>query len=69
MNTKVWYLPYFEGIYHTQNANVRMVHMVHTMNHIIKRNNKTSPQLILSPRSLTSALLLLSPNFNNKFLL
>ena len=31
MNTKVWYLPYFKGVYHTQiletylNANARMV--------------------------------------------
>ena len=37
MNTKVWYLPYFEGVYHTRtvetysNANARMVCMVHTM--------------------------------------
>ena len=48
MNTKVWYLPYFEGIYHTQNENVRMVLMVHTMNHIIKEiikplHNSLSP--------------------------
>ena len=34
MNTKVWYLPYFGGVYHTEmietflNANS---HMVHTM--------------------------------------
>ena len=32
MNTKVWYLPYFEGVYHTRmietfsNASARMVH-------------------------------------------
>ena len=32
MNTKVWYLPYFEGVYHTRmietysNVNARMVH-------------------------------------------
>ena len=40
MNTKVWYLPYFEGVYHTRmietylNVNARMVRMVrmaHTM--------------------------------------
>ena len=37
MNTKVWYLPYFEGVYHIQtvetltNANARMVRTVHTM--------------------------------------
>ena len=35
MNTKVWYLPHFEGVYHTlmletfSNANARMVRMVH----------------------------------------
>ena len=35
MNTKVWYLPYFEGVYHTRmietysNANARMVRIVH----------------------------------------
>ena len=37
MNTKVWYLPYFDGVYYTRmietflNVNARMVHMVHTM--------------------------------------
>ena len=37
MNTKVWYLPYFEGVYHTRmietfsSANAHMVCMVHTM--------------------------------------
>ena len=37
MNTKVWYLPYFEGVYHTRtietfsDANARMVCMAHTM--------------------------------------
>ena len=37
MNTKVWYLLYFEGVYHTRmietfsNANARMLRMVHTM--------------------------------------
>ena len=37
MNTKVWYLLYFESVYHTRmietflNANARMVSMVHTM--------------------------------------
>ena len=37
MNTKVWYLPYFEGVYHARmietfsNVNARMVRMVHTM--------------------------------------
>ena len=37
MITKVWYLPYFEGVYHTwmietfSNANAHIVHMVHTM--------------------------------------
>mgnify|MGYP000403228330 FL=1 len=37
MNTKLWYLPYFEGGYYTQtietnyNADARMVRMVHTM--------------------------------------
>ena len=37
MNTKVWYLPYFEGVYHTwmietfANANAHMVRMVNTM--------------------------------------
>ena len=37
MNTKVWYLSFFEGVYHPQmiqtfvNANARMVRMVHTM--------------------------------------
>ena len=37
MNTKVWYLSYFEGVYHTRmiatfaNANARMVRMVLTM--------------------------------------
>ena len=37
MNIKVWYLPYFEGVYHTRNietfsnANARVVSMVHTM--------------------------------------
>ena len=37
MNTKVWYLPYFEGVYHTRmietylNVNARMVRMVHCM--------------------------------------
>ena len=37
MNTKVCYLPYFEGVYHTQmietfsNANAHMVCMVYTM--------------------------------------
>ena len=37
MNTKVWYLPYFEGVYHARmietllNANACMVCMVHTI--------------------------------------
>ena len=37
MNTKVWYLPYFEGVYYTQmiktfsNTNAHMVRMVHIM--------------------------------------
>ena len=37
MDTKVWYLPYFEGVYHTliietfSNVNARMVRMIHTM--------------------------------------
>mgnify|MGYP006905966932 CR=1 FL=1 len=37
MNTKVWYLPYFEGVFHTRmietftNANALMVRMLHTM--------------------------------------
>ena len=38
MNTKVWYLPYFKGVYHTRmietfsNANARMVHtMIRTL--------------------------------------
>ena len=37
MNTNVWYLPYFEGVYHIQmiktfsNPNARMVRMVHTL--------------------------------------
>ena len=37
MNTKVWCLSYFEGVYHTRiietfsNANARMVRMVHTV--------------------------------------
>ena len=40
MNTKVWYLPYFKGVYHNRmietfsNANAGMVHMVHTMLYI-----------------------------------
>ena len=38
MNTKVWYSPYFEGVYHTQmietfsNANARMVHTMYIRN-------------------------------------
>ena len=37
VNSKVWYLPFFEGVFHTRmietflNANARMVRMVHTM--------------------------------------
>ena len=37
MNTKVWYLSYFESVYHTgmietfSHANAHMVHMVNTM--------------------------------------
>ena len=37
MNTKVWYFPYFEGVYHARmigtfsHANARMICMVHTM--------------------------------------
>ena len=37
MNTKVWYLPYVEGVYHTRmietysNAHACMVRLVHTM--------------------------------------
>ena len=37
MNTKVWYLSYFEGVYHARmietylNVNARIVHLVHTM--------------------------------------
>ena len=37
MNTEVWYLPHFEGVYHTRmietfsNVNACMVRMVHTM--------------------------------------
>ena len=37
MNTKVWYLPYFEGVFHTRmirmcaNVNARMVRILHTM--------------------------------------
>ena len=37
MNTKVWYLSYFESVYHTRmietfsNVNARMVRMVYTM--------------------------------------
>ena len=40
MNTKVWYLPCFDGVYHTRmieifpNANARMVRMVPTMHEI-----------------------------------
>ena len=46
MNTKVWYLPYFECVYHTRiietfsNGNARMVHMVHTMLPYITLDNK-----------------------------
>ena len=49
MNTKVWYLPYFEGVYHTQmietysNANACMVCivcMVHTMEAIMHASFK-----------------------------
>ena len=35
MNTKIWYLPYFESVYHTgmietfANVNARMLSMVH----------------------------------------
>ena len=42
MNTKVWYLPYFEGVYRTRMietfsyANARMVCMVHTMPMIVR---------------------------------
>ena len=45
MNTKVWYLPYFEGVYHTRmietfsNVNARMVCMVHTMLPLCKVQN------------------------------
>ena len=44
MNPKVWYLPYFKGVYHTRmietysNANARMVRMVHTMMPITSYN-------------------------------
>ena len=44
MNKKVWYLPYFKGVYHTRmietfsNANARMVRMVHTMLHSALQN-------------------------------
>ena len=44
MNTKVWYLPYFESVYRTRrietftNANACMVSMVHTMPLAIKWN-------------------------------
>ena len=37
MNTEVWYLPYFEGVYHSQmietfpNANAPMISMIHTL--------------------------------------
>ena len=37
MNTKVWYVPYFAGVYHTRtieifsNANARMVRMTRTL--------------------------------------
>ena len=42
MNAKVWYLPYFKGVYHTRmietftNANACMALMVHTMEVTIK---------------------------------
>ena len=46
MNTKVLYIPYFEGVYHTRmietfsNANVLMSRMVHTIG-VRHRNKKT----------------------------
>ena len=46
MSAKVWYLPYFEGVFHTQmirmfaNANAQMVRMLHTMIQILCANNK-----------------------------
>ena len=52
MNTKVWYLPYFKGVYHTRmietffNANARMVHMVHTMVYINVSDAFTSQEVI-----------------------
>ena len=48
MNTKVWYLSYFEGVYHTRmfdtfsNANALIVCMVHTM----IENHLSSPHII-----------------------
>ena len=31
MNTKAWYLPYYDRVYHTQNAKMHVWFIVHTM--------------------------------------
>ena len=57
MNTKVWYLPYFEGVYHTQmietfsNANVRMVSMIHTTYEVLRPMEESIPILVYFERN------------------
>ena len=57
MNTKVWYLPYFKGVYYTRMiepfsvVNARMVRMVHTRyttNYTLNKYMYTYTHVIIS---------------------
>ena len=60
MNTKVWYLTYCKGVYHTRkietllNMNACMVHMVHTMLKIMTLFNLRMCFLGFTPTLATS---------------